>query len=231
MVARWAHRVLVLAPAEIALVVYWAATAPATAAVGANTRIFLAVPMLPVLLGALALTDGPVARVLGTPGCGTAGASPTPCTSCTAPDEIALVAMTRIPALAPDTAAAALRCPPRGGVGAARHLAYRWVEEPAQAWMRDKDPSRRRGSARRDVAEVRGPEATPHSGGRTVGRRGGSQPWPAAAAAGPGVDESVADVRCPYRYLAHGRRRLELGPPRARYRCSVALVVRARASP
>ena len=189
-VSRWAHRVLVLALAEIALVVYWAATAPATAAVSADARIFLAVPMLPVLLGALALTDGPVARVLGTPRLRHGGRISYALYLVHFPlIEMALVAMTRIPALAPDTAAAALLVPHVAVVSVLlAHLAYRWVEEPAQAWMRDKDPSRRRGSARRDVAEVRRPEATPHSGGRTVGRRGGShavRPAAAAAVAAP----------------------------------------------
>jgi peptidoglycan/LPS O-acetylase OafA/YrhL len=189
-VSRWAHRVLVLALAEIALVVYWAATAPATAAVSADARIFLAVPMLPVLLGALALTDGPVARVLGTPRLRHGGRISYALYLVHFPlIEMALVAMTRIPALAPDTAAAALLVPHLAVASVLlAHLAYRWVEEPAQAWMRDKDPSRRRGSARRDVAEVRRPETTPHSGGRTVGRRGGShavRPAAATAVAAP----------------------------------------------
>ncbi|MEJ2886591.1 acyltransferase family protein [Actinomycetospora aeridis] len=185
-VSRWAHRVLLLALAEIAVVVYWAATAPPTAALSADARVYLAVPFLPVVIGALALTDGPVARVLGTPRlCHGGRISYALYLVHFLLIEMALVAMTRIPSLAPDTAAAALLVPHVVVASVVlAHLAYRYVEEPAQGWMRDRDPSRRRGSARRDTAETRRPEVTPPSGRRAVGRRGGSHAArPAAVAA------------------------------------------------
>ncbi|MEJ2863378.1 acyltransferase family protein [Actinomycetospora flava] len=185
-VSRWAHRVLLLAIGEVLLVVYWAATAPPTAAFGADARVYLAAPLLPVLLGALALTDGPIARALGTPRLRQGGRISYALYLVHFPlIEIALVAMTRIPALAPDTAAAALLVPHLVVASLVlAHLAYRYVEEPGQAWMKDRDPSRRRGSARRDTAETRRPEVAPPSGRRAVGRRGGShaaRPAPVAA--------------------------------------------------
>ncbi|GAA4801259.1 acyltransferase [Actinomycetospora chlora] len=185
-VSRWAHHVLVLALAEIALVVYWAATAPAIATVTADARTYLATPLIPVVLGALALTDGPIARALGTPRLRYGGRISYALYLVHFPlIEMALVAMTRIPALAPGTAAAALLVPHLVVASLVlAHLAYRFVEEPAQAWMRDRDPSRRRGGARRDTAETRRPEVTPPSGRRAVGRRGGSHAArPAAVAA------------------------------------------------
>jgi peptidoglycan/LPS O-acetylase OafA/YrhL len=70
--------------------------------------------------------------------------------------EVTLVAMTRFGVLAPNSSGAALLVP---HVLAASflvaHLAYRFVEVPAQQWLRAKDPLRRRGSARRDVGEER----------------------------------------------------------------------------
>lgn len=185
-VSRWAHHVLLLAIAEVLVVAYWAATAPSTAAIGADARVYLAAPLLPVVIGALALTDGPVARVLGTPRMRHGGRISYALYLVHFPlIEMALVAMTRIPALAPDTAAAALLVPQLIVASLVlAHLAYRYVEEPAQGWMRDRDPSRRRGSARRDAAEARRPEVTPPSGRRAVGRRGGSHAVrPAAVAA------------------------------------------------
>lgn len=185
-VSRWAHRVLLFVIAEIVVVVYWAATAPPTATVSADARVYLAAPLLPVLLGALALTDGPVARALGTPRLRHGGRISYALYLVHFPlIEMALVVMTRIPALAPDTAAAALLVPHLVVASLVlAHLAYRYVEEPGQAWMRDRDPSRRRGSARRDTADVRRPEVVPPSGRRAVGRRGGSHAArPAAAAA------------------------------------------------
>ncbi|MDD7966395.1 acyltransferase family protein [Actinomycetospora lemnae] len=185
-VSRWAHRLLLLALAEVAVVVYWAATAPATATLSADARVFLAAPLMPVVIGALALTDGPVARALGTRPLRHGGRiSYALYLVHFLLIEMALVAMTRIPALAPDTAAAALLVPHLVVVSVAlAHLAYRFVEEPAQVWMRDRDPSRRRVSARRDVVVTRRAEATLPSGRRAVGRRGGRHAArPAAAAA------------------------------------------------
>ncbi|PVZ09516.1 acyltransferase family protein [Actinomycetospora cinnamomea] len=185
-VSRWAHRVLLLVIAEVVLVVYWAATAPPTAAFAADARVFLAAPLMPALLGALALTDGPVARALGTPRLRHGGRISYALYLVHFPlIEVALVVMTRIPALAPDTAAATLLVPHLVVASLVlAHLAYRFVEEPAQAWMRDRDPSRRRGSARRDVRQARGAEATTASGHRASGRRGGSHAArPAAAVA------------------------------------------------
>ena len=189
-VSRWAHRVLLVAIAEILVVVYWAATAPPTAAFAADARVFLAAPLMPVLLGALSLTDGPVARALGGARLRHGGRISYALYLVHFPlIEMALVAMTRIPALAPDTAAAALLVPHLAVASLVlAHLAYRWVEEPAQAWMRGRDPSRRRGGVRRDVAETRRPEVTPPSGHRAAGRRGGSHAVrPATAVCPSGV--------------------------------------------
>ncbi|MHC1561831.1 acyltransferase family protein [Actinomycetospora sp. C-140] len=185
-VSRWAHRVLLVVLAEVGVVVYWAATAPSTATITPDARTYLAVPLLPLLVGALALTDGPVARALGTRRLRHGGRISYALYLVHFPlIEMALVAMTRIPALAPDTAAAALLVPHLAVAALVlAHLAYRYVEVPGQAWMRDRDPSRRRGSARRDTAETRRPEVTPPSGRRAVWRRGGSHAArPAAAAA------------------------------------------------
>lgn len=171
-VSRWAHRVLLVALAEVALVVYWAATAPPTASFSADARVFLAVPLVPVVLGALALTDRGLARVLSTDRMQYGGRISYALYLVHFPlIEMALVVMTRVPALAPHTAAAALLVP---HVLAASLLlaaaAYRWVEEPARVWMLRRDPSRHVGSARRDDREAR----RIHAIRRGVGRRGGS---------------------------------------------------------
>jgi len=189
-VSRWAHRVLLLAITEVVVVVYWAATAPAGTAFSADARVFLAAPLMPVVLGALALTDGPVARVLGSPRLRHGGRISYALYLVHFPlIEMALVAMTRIPVLAPDTAAAALLVPHLAVASLVlAHLAYRFVEEPAQVWMRDRDPSRRRGGARRDLRRTRGPEVTTTSGHRVAGRRGGSH----AARPAPATTPSLA---------------------------------------
>jgi peptidoglycan/LPS O-acetylase OafA/YrhL len=136
-VSRWAHRVLLLALAEVALVAYWAATAPPTAAFTADARVFLAVPLVPVVIGALALTDGPVAHALGTPRMRHAGRLSYALYLVHFPlIEVALVVMTRFPALAPHTAAAGLLVPHVVVLSVVlAHLAHRWIEEPAQAWL------------------------------------------------------------------------------------------------
>ena len=175
-VSRLAHRVLLVALAEIVLVVYWAATAPPNASFSADARVFLAVPLVPVVLGALALTDRGLARVLGSERMQYGGKVSYALYLVHFPlIEMALVAMTRVPALAPQSAGAALLVP---HVLVASVLlavaAYRWVEEPARVWMQRRDPSRRVGSARRDDREARRPEVTTPSRRRGVGRRGGS---------------------------------------------------------
>ena len=139
LVARRANAVALLALAEILLVVYWAAAAPETATVPAATRLAVAVPLFPVLLGALALGDPArgLAGLLARPAVQRGGRRSYALYLVHFPVmEVALAAMTWFPAIGAHTAGAALLVPnllPVALVLAA--LAHRYVEEPARVWM------------------------------------------------------------------------------------------------
>ena len=136
--ARWAHRVVLLALGEILLVVLWAAAPPPSAALAAPERLLFAVPLFPVLLGALTLADRGPTRWLATPWMRAGGRLSYALYLVHFPMiEITWVAMTRFGALAPGSTGAALLVPHvlLAAFGVA-WLAHRWVEVPAQAWMR-----------------------------------------------------------------------------------------------
>ncbi|WP_433801066.1 acyltransferase family protein [Actinomycetospora sp. CA-084318] len=128
----WAGRVVLAVLAETVLVAYWAASAPASAAIPAADRLWLAVPMFPVLLGALCVARGRIVDWLSSPRLQHGGRISYAIYLVHFPlIEITVVAMTRFPALAPNSSLAALAIPHVlvGSVLLA-HLAYRWIEEP-----------------------------------------------------------------------------------------------------
>jgi peptidoglycan/LPS O-acetylase OafA/YrhL len=130
----WAQRVVLGVVAETVLVAYWAASAPASAAIPAADRLWFAVPMFPLLLGALCLARGGVVRFLSHPRLQHGGRISYAIYLVHFPlIEITVVAMTRFPALAPNSSLAALAVPHVlvGSVLVA-HLAYRWIEEPCR---------------------------------------------------------------------------------------------------
>jgi peptidoglycan/LPS O-acetylase OafA/YrhL len=130
----WAQRIVLGVIAETVLVAYWAASAPTSAAIPAADRLWFAVPMFPLLLGALCLSRGGVVRFLSHPRLQHGGRISYAIYLVHFPlIEITVVAMTRFPALAPNSSLAALAVPHVlvGSVLVA-HYAYRWVEEPAR---------------------------------------------------------------------------------------------------
>ena len=152
-VRRWAVRAVPVVLAEIVLVAYWAASAPPTAAIDAADRLYLAVPMFPVLLGALCLADRGPARWLAAAPMQHGGRISYALYLVHFPMiEILVVAMTRYPAIGPGTSAAALLVPHvlLATVGVA-HLAHRWVEVPLARWGRGE----RRRDARRATSAPR----------------------------------------------------------------------------
>lgn len=181
-VSRRAHAVVVLVLLELLVVVYWAATAPRGADVPADVRLLLAVPLFPVLLGALTLTDRGVARWLAHPWAQHGGRISYALYLVHFPlMEVALVAMTRFDAIAPGTAAAGLLVPHLLVAAVVlAHAAHRLVEEPARRALQARlprqhrsgagteDPSRQQGSACRDEREPRRADVR-----RAVGRRAG----------------------------------------------------------
>ncbi len=133
-VEMWARRVILGVVAETVLVAYWAASAPASAAIPAADRLWFAVPMFPLLLGALCLARGRVVSVLSHPRLQHGGRISYAIYLVHFPlIEITVVAMTRFPALAPNSSLAALAVPHVlvGSVLVA-HYAYRWIEAPAR---------------------------------------------------------------------------------------------------
>ena len=173
-VSRRANAVVLVVLVELLVVVYWAATAPrgAVDAVPADVRLLLAVPLFPVLLGALSVcspdTDRGVARLLAHPLMQHGGRISYALYLVHFPLlEVALVAMTRFDALAPGTAAAGLLVP-HLVIGAVllAHVAHRAVEEPvrrrmqAMADRRGVPASRPTGPGGRNPAALRptGPE-------------------------------------------------------------------------
>jgi len=139
-VTRWAHRVILAVVAETLVVVYWAGSAPPTAALGVPARLTLAVPFFPVLLGALVLADparpGP-ARWLAGARMRHGGRISYALYLVHFPMlEVLLTAMTRFPALAPHSSGAALLLPHvLVATLLVAHLAHRWIEVPAQRWL------------------------------------------------------------------------------------------------
>ena len=164
-VETWAHRIVLVVLAELLLVIYWAASAPASATLGAEARLYLAVPLFPVLLAALTLSRrGPAAWLSGARMQHGGRISYALYLVHFPMLEVTVVAMTRFDALAPNSSAAALLVPHVVVASIlVAHLAYRFVEAPAQQWLRAKDPSRHRAGARRAGASR-----------RLAGRRGGS---------------------------------------------------------
>lgn len=138
-IARRANTVTLVVLVELVVVVYWAASASPTAAVPAATRLLLAVPLFPVLLGALALGDPArgVAGRLARPAVERGGRRSYALYLVHFPlMEIAMVAITRFPAIGPGTAAAALLVPQLVVLSLVlAAAAHRWVEEPARRWM------------------------------------------------------------------------------------------------
>jgi peptidoglycan/LPS O-acetylase OafA/YrhL len=130
----WAQRMVLGVIAETVLVAYWAASAPASAAIPAADRLWFAVPMFPLLLGALCLSRGGVIRFLSHERLQHGGRISYAIYLVHFPlIEITVVAMTRFPALAPNSSLAALAVPHVlvGSVLVA-HYAYRWIETPAR---------------------------------------------------------------------------------------------------
>jgi peptidoglycan/LPS O-acetylase OafA/YrhL len=130
----WAQRIVLAVIAETVLVAYWAASAPASAAIPAADRLWFAVPMFPLLLGALCLARGGVVRFLSHERLQHGGRISYAIYLVHFPlIEITVVAMTRFPALAPNSSLAALAVPHVlvGSVLVA-HYAYRWIEAPAR---------------------------------------------------------------------------------------------------
>lgn len=130
----WAQRIVLGVIAETVLVAYWAASAPASAAIPAADRLWFAVPMFPLLLGALCLSRGGVVRFLSHERLQHGGRISYAIYLVHFPlIEITVVAMTRFPALAPNSSLAALAVPHVlvGSVLVA-HYAYRWIEAPAR---------------------------------------------------------------------------------------------------
>jgi peptidoglycan/LPS O-acetylase OafA/YrhL len=130
----WAQRIVLGVVAETALVAYWAASAPVSAVIPAADRLWFAVPMFPLLLGALCLSRGGVVRFLSHPRLQHGGRISYAIYLVHFPlIEITVVAMTRFPALAPNSSLAALAVPHVlvGSVLVA-HCAYRWIEEPCR---------------------------------------------------------------------------------------------------
>lgn len=135
-IARRANTVVPVVVAEILLVAYWAASAPATASVPSATRLLLAVPLFPLLLGALAVSDPTrgIAGWLARPALQHGGRMSYALYLVHFPVlEVALTAMTRFPVLGPHTAAAAMLVP-QLAVGSLllAYGAHRWIEEPAR---------------------------------------------------------------------------------------------------
>lgn len=133
----WASRIVLGVIAETVLVAYWAASAPASAAIPAADRLWFAVPMFPLLLGALCLSRGGVVRLLSHERLQHGGRISYAIYLVHFPlIEITVVAMTRFPALAPNSSLAALAIPHVlvGSVLVA-HYAYRWIEAPTRRWM------------------------------------------------------------------------------------------------
>ncbi|GAA4855185.1 acyltransferase [Actinomycetospora corticicola] len=130
----WAGRLVLAVLAETVLVAYWAASAPATASVPAADRLWLAVPMFPVLLGALCVARGRLVDWLSSPRLQHGGRISYAIYLVHFPlIEITVVAMTRFPALAPNSSLAALAIPHVLVASVLlAHLAYRWIEEPAR---------------------------------------------------------------------------------------------------
>ncbi|MEJ2870416.1 acyltransferase [Actinomycetospora sp. OC33-EN08] len=130
----WAGRVVMVVVAETALVAYWAASAPASAAIPAADRLWLAVPLFPVLLGALCVARGRLVDWLSSPRLQHGGRISYAIYLVHFPlIEITVVAMTRFPALAPNSSLAALAIPHVLVASVLlAHLAYRWIEEPAR---------------------------------------------------------------------------------------------------
>ena len=133
-VERCAQRIVLGVIAETALVAYWAASAPASAAIPAADRLWFAVPMFPLLLGALCLSGGGVVRFLSHPRLQHGGRISYAIYLVHFPlIEITVVAMTRFPALAPNSSLAALAVPHVLVASVlVAHYAYRWIEEPAR---------------------------------------------------------------------------------------------------
>ena len=141
----WAGRLLLFVIAETVLVAYWAASAPASAAVPAADRLWFAVPMFPVLLGALCVARGRVVDALAHPKLQHGGRISYAIYLVHFPlIEITVVAMTRFPAIAPNTSLAALAVPHVLVASVVlAHYAHRWVEEPARRRLSAIRPSRR----------------------------------------------------------------------------------------
>jgi peptidoglycan/LPS O-acetylase OafA/YrhL len=129
-----AQRIVLGVVAETVLVAYWAASAPASAAIPAADRLWFAVPMFPLLLGALCLSGGGVVRFLSHPRLQHGGRISYAIYLVHFPlIEITVVAMTRFPALAPNSSLAALAVPHVLVASVlVAHYAYRWIEEPAR---------------------------------------------------------------------------------------------------
>jgi peptidoglycan/LPS O-acetylase OafA/YrhL len=137
----WAQRIVLAVTAEVVLVAYWAASAPASAAIPAADRLWFAVPMFPLLLGALCVARGGVVRFLSHPRLQHGGRISYALYLVHFPlVEVTVVAMTRFPALAPNTSLAALAVPHVlvGSVLVA-HCAYRWIEEPCRGALRARE--------------------------------------------------------------------------------------------
>lgn len=167
---RWAHRVGLVALAEILLVVLWAAAPPPSAALAAPERLLFAVPFFPVLLGALVLADGGPARWLASAPMRWGGRLSYALYLVHFPMiEVTWVAMTRFDVLAPGSSGAALLVP-HVLVAAVllAHVLHRWVELPA----------RRRLRGRRD-------RVTPAGAGRADAGRGAAPTSPRGAAPAP----------------------------------------------
>jgi peptidoglycan/LPS O-acetylase OafA/YrhL len=130
----WAQRIVLGVVAETVLVAYWAASAPTSAAIPAADRLWFAVPMFPLLLGALCLSGGGVVRFLSHPRLQHGGRISYAIYLVHFPlIEITVVAMTRFPALAPNSSLAALAVPHVLVASVlVAHYAYRWIEEPAR---------------------------------------------------------------------------------------------------
>ncbi|MGH3977480.1 MAG: acyltransferase family protein [Pseudonocardiaceae bacterium] len=139
-VSRIAGWVALAAIVEIGIVLWWAA------AIDSYEAKNVAVLAFPVLLGALALGDRGPAAVLSRPWAVHGGRISFSLYLIHIPIiELYWTAMDNIPAMAAGTALATLVLPHLLVISLlAAHLLWRWVEEPAREWLRERDPFRGR---------------------------------------------------------------------------------------
>ena len=177
----WAQRIVLGVIAETALVAYWAASAPASAAIPAADRLWFAVPMFPLLLGALCLARGGVVRFLSHPQLQHGGRISYAIYLVHFPlIEITVVAMTRFPALGPEQLARGARRAARAGRlgagGALRVPVDRGARREVRAALEVRRGVGPSASARGDQGHSPVP-AQPTCGAHS--RRGGAPPTPA----------------------------------------------------